>query len=235
MHSRRTFLTAAAAAVISVSSMNTFAGKDLEGIEFWDNHAGFGYVGPQDVNLLDHWRSAGVNYLSVNVAYDAVPWSSTIHAIAEDTRGIEARQDMVLCSTFARVLEAWRAGKLALMFDIEGDLAHGGTSEIRQSPIVVVAETLVAHIAYVANLVGVDHVGIGLDYDPTSGPVLDESIASRYWPERQYPASVKTDCLAPSVLPEVCRQLRSRGYKESAIRAIMSGTFRRVASTVWAT
>ncbi len=65
--------------------------------------------------------------------------------------------------------------------------------------------------------------------------VLDESIASRYWPERQYPASVKTDCLAPSVLPEMCKQLRSRGYKESAIRAIMSGNFRRVASKVWAT
>jgi hypothetical protein len=55
--------------------VNAFAGKDLEGIKFWDNHAGFSYVGPQDVNLLDHWRNAGVNYLSVNVAYDAVPWA----------------------------------------------------------------------------------------------------------------------------------------------------------------
>jgi microsomal dipeptidase-like Zn-dependent dipeptidase len=65
--------------------------------------------------------------------------------------------------------------------------------------------------------------------------VLDKSIASRYWPERQYPASVTTDCLAPSVLPEACRQLRSKGYRESAIRAIMSGNFMRVASGVWAT
>jgi hypothetical protein len=83
MRSRRTFLTAAAAAGTSVLSGNAIAGKDLEGIKFGDNHAGFGYVGPQDVNLLDHWRSAGVNYLSVNVAYDAVPWSTTIRAIAE--------------------------------------------------------------------------------------------------------------------------------------------------------
>jgi membrane dipeptidase len=96
-------------------------------------------------------------------------------------------------------------------------------------------ETLGAHIDYMAKLAGVDHVGIGLDYDPTSGPVLDESAASRYWPERQYPASVKTDCLAASVLPEVCRQLRSMDYKESALRAIMSGNFMRVASQVWAT
>jgi membrane dipeptidase len=106
--------------------VNAYARKDLEGIKFWDNHAGFGYVGLQDVNLLDHWRSAGVNYLSVNVAYDAVPWSTTIRAIAEYTRGIEARRDMVLCSSFAQVLEAWRAGKLALTFDIEGMGALNG-------------------------------------------------------------------------------------------------------------
>jgi hypothetical protein len=94
MQSRRTFLTAAAAAGTSVLAVNAFAGKDLEGITVWDNHAGFGYVGPQDVNLLDHWRSADVNYLSVNVACDAVPRSTTIRAIAEYTRGIEARQNM---------------------------------------------------------------------------------------------------------------------------------------------
>lgn len=126
MQSRRTFLMAAAAAGTSVLSVNAFAAKHPEGLEFWDNHAGFAYVGPQDVNLLDHWRSAGVNYLSVNVAYDPVPWSTTIHAIADYTRGIEARQDMVLCSTFAQVLGAWRAGKLALTFDIEGMGALNG-------------------------------------------------------------------------------------------------------------
>jgi microsomal dipeptidase-like Zn-dependent dipeptidase len=43
------------------------------------------------------------------------------------------------------------------------------------------------------------------------------------------------DLEGPSVLPEVCRQLRSMGYKESALRAIMSGNFMRVASQVWAT
>jgi hypothetical protein len=26
----------------------------LEGIKYWDGHAGFGYAGPQDVDLLDH-------------------------------------------------------------------------------------------------------------------------------------------------------------------------------------
>jgi hypothetical protein len=55
-------------------------GTKPEQIKYWDNHAGFGYAGPRDVDLLDHWRSAGVNYLSINVGYDPVPWSTTIRA-----------------------------------------------------------------------------------------------------------------------------------------------------------
>jgi hypothetical protein len=42
-------------------------------IQYWDDHAGFGYQRPHDVDLLDHWRCAGVNYLSINVGYDPVP------------------------------------------------------------------------------------------------------------------------------------------------------------------
>ena len=46
--------------------------------------------------------------------------------------------------------------------------------------------------------------------------------------------SVKDDFLPPSILPQVGEQLRSLGYKESSIRAIMSENFMRVASQVWA-
>ena len=74
-----------------------------------------------------------------------------------------------------------------------------------------------------AKLVGTDHVGIGLDYDPTtSGPVLDEATSAKYWPARQYPASIKDEFLPPSIFPQVREQLRTLGYKESSIRAIMS-------------
>ena len=76
--------------------------------------------------MLARWRSAGVSYLSINVGYDPVPWSTTIRAIADYTRGIEARPDMVLCPTLAHVRSAWRAGKMALTFDIEGMGALNG-------------------------------------------------------------------------------------------------------------
>ncbi len=314
--------------------------------KYWDNHSGFAYAGPNDVDLLDRWRSAGVNYLSINVGYDPVPWSTTVRAIADYTKGIEARSDMVLCSTLSKVLAAWDAGKMALTFDIEGmgslngdlsmvelyyrvgvrqmliaynlnndagggchdqdkgltdfgravvremnrvgmvvDCAHSGIKSgleamklstkpcifshanaralhdhernITDEQIKAVAatggvvgvngfslflgdgaptvESLIAHIDHMVKIVGTDHVGIGLDYDPTTGgPVLDEATSAKYWPARQYPASTKDEFLPPSIFPQVAERLRSLKYTESGIRAIMSENFMRVASQVWA-
>jgi membrane dipeptidase len=343
---RRSFLKVALAAGVSAVGGGAFAGTRPERIKYWDNHAGFAYAGPRDVDMLDRWRSAGVNYLSINVGYDPVPWSTTIRAIADYTRGIEARSDMVLCSTLSQVIAAWHAGQMALTFDIEGmgslngdvsmvelyyrlgirqmliaynlnndagggchdqdtgltdfgrvvvhemnrvgmvvDCAHSGIKSgleamklstkpcifshanaralhehernITDEQIKAVAATggvvgvnglsiflgdgaptvasMVAHIDYMAKLVGTDHVGIGLDYDPsTGGPELDKATSAKYWPARQYPASIKDDFLPPSILPQVGEELRSLGYKESSIRAIMSENFMRVASQVWA-
>ena len=119
MLTRRRVLEAFFAASASMLAGSVLAAKP-EQMRYWDNHAGFGYMGPKDVDLLDHWRSAGVNYLSINVGYDPVPWSTTIRAIADYTKGIEARSDMVLCATLSQVLAAWHAGQMALTFDIEG-------------------------------------------------------------------------------------------------------------------
>jgi membrane dipeptidase len=346
MLARRKVLKATLAAGASILGGSAFATKASEQITYWDNHAGFGYAGPQDVDLLDHWRSAGVNYLSINVGYDVVPWSTTIRAIADYTKGIESRSDMILCATLSQVIAAWHAGQMALTFDIEGmgalngdvsmvelyyrlgvrqmliaynlnndagggchdqdkgltdfgravvremnrvgmvvDCAHSGIQSgleamrlstkpcifshanaralydhernITDEQIKAVAatggvvgvnglnrflgpgkakvESMVAHIDYIAKLVGSDHVGIGLDYDPTSdsGPPLN-ALSEQYWPARQYPPSTKEDFLPPSILPMVTQGLRSLGYKEASIRAIMSGNFMRVASQVWA-
>ena len=95
-------------------------------------------------------------------------------------------------------------------------------------------DSFVAHIDYMVKLVGPDHVGIGLDCDPSiNGPELDPATSAKYWPPSQYPPSMSNDFLSPSVLPQASRMLRSKGYPESSIRAIMSGNFMRVASQVW--
>src|SRR3974377_1532955 len=97
-----------------------FTRRKLLKASFAATDAGFGYRGPQDVELLGQWRSAGVNYLSINVGYDPVPWSTTIRAIADYTQGIEARSDMVVCATYSRVLAAWHAGQMALRASVDG-------------------------------------------------------------------------------------------------------------------
>lgn len=355
MLSRRNFLGASLAVSSSFAAGSAFrAVADHEPpLRYWDNHAGFGYSGPQDIKLLDVWRAAGVHYLSINVGFDLVPWSTTFLAIANYTRGIGARRDLALCSTLAEVHAAWQAGKMALTFDIEGmgalngelalvetyyrlgvrqmaiaynvnndagggchdddkgltdfgravigemnrvgmavDCAHSGIQSgleamrLSSKPCIfshanaralrdhernitdeqikavaatggvvgvnglnlylgdgpATAEGVVAHIDYIAKLVGVQHVGIALDFDPSgwTPPAPDTiskeeaALIEKYWPARQYPASVKDDYLGPTALPAIVQQLRSRGYGEEAVRAIMAGNFMRVAAQVWA-
>lgn len=355
MLSRRTFLGSSLAATSTLAAGRAIsaAAEPEPAMRFWDNHAGFGYTGPQDVKLLDAWRTAGVHYVSINVGFDLMPWSTTFLAIANYTGAIEARSDLALCSTLAEVRAAWQAGTMALTFDIEGmgalnaelalvqayyrlgvrqmaiaynvnndagggchdddkgltdfgravvaemnrvgmvvDCAHSGirsgleAMRLSSKPCIfshanaralrdhernitdeqikavaatggvvgvnglnlylgdgpATAEGVVAHIDYIAKLVGVQHVGIALDYDPSGwtppapGTISKEEAAllEKYWPARQYPASVKDDYLGPAALPAIVQQLRSRGYGEEAVRAIMAGNFMRVAAQVWA-
>lgn len=87
----------------------------------WDAHAG---VGPNpDVNLegLSSWEEAHVNFLSLNIGYDAVPWGNTIRSVAAYRHWLEQRPDrFVLVETTDDVLRAKREGKVAIAFDLEG-------------------------------------------------------------------------------------------------------------------
>ncbi len=52
----------------------------------WDNHAGFEPEPDVDLTVLERWRDAGVDYLSVNVCYDRRPWESAFPADRSRTR-----------------------------------------------------------------------------------------------------------------------------------------------------
>ena len=347
MYTRRHLLQLGLCATVSTLAPASGVAAPRKGMRIWDNHAGFGYQGPADIDLLDRWRESGIDYLSINVGYDAVPWGTTVHAIANYTRRLEERPDITLCRTYSDVHAAWRAGRMAVTYDIEGmgalngdlamvefyyrlgvrqmliaynlnndagggchdhdsgltdfgraviremnrvgmvvDCAHSGIQSglealrlstrpcifshanaralkdhernITDEQIRAVAATggvigvnglnlflgsdtpttdaLVAHIDYIARLVGVAHVGIALDCDPRTdpGPGLDDAVSARYWPERQYPTSGKTAFLAPSALLDVPAKLRARGYSETHVRAIMADNFQRIAYQVWA-
>ncbi|MFO0447892.1 MAG: dipeptidase, partial [Pseudomonadota bacterium] len=75
--------------------------------------------------LLDYWRDAGADYVCVNVGFDMVPWSTTFLAIADYTRAIKARSDLRLCATLDDVRAAWRAGQMAIAYNVN-NAAGGG-------------------------------------------------------------------------------------------------------------
>ncbi len=96
--------------------------------------------------------------------------------------------------------------------------------------------TVARHIAYVANLVGVQHVGIGLDFDPWVYDLNDPDLLSEdnpeYWPpDAGYDRPIQS--LNVTNLPEVCDELLKIGFTQTELTAILGGNFRRVAEQVW--
>ena len=93
-------------------------------------------------------------------------------------------------------------------------------------------ETVVKHIEYVLELVGPDHVGLGLDY------VIDKAELIEYiqsHPERFPPGQIN-DYLAmvePEQLPGITELLLLRGHSEEVVKGFLGGNFLRVAEQVW--
>jgi microsomal dipeptidase-like Zn-dependent dipeptidase len=72
-------------------------------------------------------------------------------------------------------------------------------------------EKIVDHIVHVAKLAGVDHVGLGSDFDGATMPIGMESAAN---------------------LPKITDALLKRGYSESDVEKILGGNSLRVMEAV---
>jgi len=98
------------------------------------------------------------------------------------------------------------------------------------------ADTLLRNIDYVAERVGVEHVGLGLDYMYRLGvndspPGLDRN---HWWPRSAgYAAGLSLDIAPPERIPEIAAGLLERDYGLPAARAILGGNFLRVAAATW--
>ena len=91
---------------------------------------------------------------------------------------------------------------------------------------------LVRHIDHIAQRVGAEHVGLGLDvvfYQEFMQKLFDASpmMANRGYPRPPW-ADVK-----PEELETLVMALLARGYPDAAIQGILGGNFLRVAHEVW--
>jgi membrane dipeptidase len=105
-------------------------------------------------------------------------------------------------------------------------------------------DQFIDHIDAIAQRVGIDHVGLGLDYyGGQAGVASDEVAMSAYqeairlgvWgsayppPPHHYPAGIET----PQTFPNLTHRLMERGYKEPEARKILGENWLRVMRSVW--
>ena len=106
-------------------------------------------------------------------------------------------------------------------------------------------DAFIDDIAYKADLVGIDHIGIGIDYYLGQHPVEDDEAAmARYrqliaagnWqpseyppPPYKFPVGIET----PRTLPKLTEGLVARGFAEEDIRKVLGLNWLRVYRAVW--
>jgi membrane dipeptidase len=96
-------------------------------------------------------------------------------------------------------------------------------------------KSIVRSIDYAVQLVGFEHVGLGLDYvfDREELNMFLETEASTYPEGYGYRASGPLEFVSPSQLSEVVEALQGLGYRDDAIDGVLGGNFARVANHVW--
>ena len=97
------------------------------------------------------------------------------------------------------------------------------------------SETVARNVDYVAQLAGIDHVGLGLDY------VFDQDELLKYL--RTNPQIFGNDpallsqyaCgfVAPEQIPDIAACLRAMGYAGPDIARVLGGNLLRLARSVW--
>ena len=106
-------------------------------------------------------------------------------------------------------------------------------------------DQFIDHIDYDVNLVGIDHVALGIDYylgqhlvadEETAKQVYDDMISSGRWrpeayprPPHRFPEGIET----PRTMPNLTTRLVERGYKPDDVKKILGGNWMRVFRESW--
>ena len=100
----------------------------------------------------------------------------------------------------------------------------------------ITTATITDHVDYYLDLIGGDHVGIGLDYfhPVDDAPAFTETVSDNghYWPATEYPDG-EVRCALPTQIQEIAEEMLRRNHNEKVINGVLGGNFQRIASQVW--
>lgn len=96
------------------------------------------------------------------------------------------------------------------------------------------SEAMFRHVDHIANLVGPEHIGLGLDYVRDTERLAGWTIANAdMWPPNAGKPTVPTTFAQPEQIVELADIMLERQYSESDVRGILGENYARVARQVW--
>ena len=140
------------------------------------------------MNEQTFWDTLGISSAPVIASH------SSVDALCPNARNLTDRQILAIADS--------------------GGLVHVNyyRNFLAGNPSSATVKTLVDHIEYIVNLAGIDHIGLGSDFDGASLP-LGLADASH--------------------VPAITRELLERGYSYEAVGKILGGNSARVFSKIW--
>lgn len=156
--------------------------------------------------LTDHPRNMTDDMLRAVAKNGGVVQTNFYSAFIDDNyrKAAEAQKNDAKAAVDARVAELRAAGKPVNYLD-KDQIEREWAAKIPRPPL----KSLIDHIDHIAKVAGVDHVGLGSDFDGVSG-AMPEGMNSA------------------ADLPRITQGLLDRGYNENDIHKILGGNLLRV-------
>lgn len=127
-----------------------------------------------------------------------------------------------------------RDDQIKLCAQTGGIIGINGVGPFIGEPKEVTVDTIVRHIDYVADLVGPEHIALGLDYmTPLHCQIVHDYYKGNVQAKIALPPELPWGFLNPTQTPLLLSQLLAKGYSKDDVLGIMGENFLRVAEKVW--